>query len=72
MLQNLKMMLDFESPNSARNDRITFHFCSYSKVKSPNFLHLTKTKPLKSYQKCFLYHLNCSFGSCNIQILERN
>ena len=34
------------------------------------FLHLTKIEPLKSYEKCFLFHLNCSFGSCNIQILR--
>ena len=29
-------------------------------------------KPLKSKEKCFLFHLNCSFGSCNIPILEGN
>ena len=25
-----------------------------------------------SYEKCFLFHLNCSFSSCNIQILGGN
>ena len=24
---------------------------------------------LKSYEKCFLFYLNCSFGSCNVQVL---
>ena len=33
------------------------------------FLHLTKTKPLKSYEQCFLFHLNCSFGSCDTRKL---
>ena len=59
-----KYRLDFENSNSARNDRIAFHFCSYLKLVPPNFLHFTKIKPLKSYEKCFLFHLNCSFGSC--------
>ena len=59
-----KYRLDFENSNSARNDRIAFHFCSYLKLVPPNFLYFTKIKPLKSYEKCFLFHLNCSFGSC--------
>ena len=63
--------LDLENSNSARNDRIAFHFYSYLKLVSPNFLHFNKIKPLKSYEKCFLFHLSCSFGSCNIQILRR-
>ena len=29
-------------------------------------------KPLKSYEKCRLFHLNYSFSSCNIQILGGN
>ena len=39
--------LDLENSNSARNDRIAFHFCSYLKLVSPNFLHFNKIKPLK-------------------------
>ena len=70
--QNDATINDLENPNSATNDRITFHFCSYSKLLSPSFLHITKLKLLKSYEKCFLFQLNSSFGSCNIQILEGN
>ena len=36
------------------------------------FLHFTKIEPLKSYGKCFLFHLNSLFGSCNIQISGGN
>ena len=64
--------LDLGNPNSATNDGITFYLCSYSKLLSPIILHFTKTKPLNCYGKCFLFHLNCSFGSCSIQILEGN
>ena len=70
MLQNLKLMLyesGLENLSSATNDRITFHLCSYSKLRSPIILHLTKINPSKSYEKCFfLFHLNCSFGSTAI------
>ena len=45
------------------NDRITCHLCAYSKLASPVILHFTRIKPLKSYKKCFLFHLNCSCGS---------
>ena len=59
-----------ENPNTATNDRIAFHLCSYSKLLSRIILHFTKIKPLKSYQKCLLFHLNCFFGFWNIQILR--
>ena len=59
---------DIGNPNSATSDRITFHLCSYSKLVSPSIIYFTKIKPLKSYEKCFLFHLNSSFGFCNIQI----
>ena len=36
------------------------------------FLCFTKIKPLKSYEKCFLFHLKLFYGSCNIQILGGN
>ena len=38
----------------------------------PIILYFIKIKPLKSFEKQLLFHLNCSFGSCNIQILEEN
>ena len=59
MLQNFKMMQLSTKPSNL-------------KLVSPSFVHFTKIKPLKSYQKCFLFHPNCSFGSCNIQMLEGN
>ena len=64
--------LDLENSNSAGNERIAFDFCSYLKLVSPNFLQFTTINLFKSYEKCFLFHLNCSYGSCNIQILEGN
>ena len=73
MLQNFKMVsLSIRSWNLVKNHRITFHLCSYLKLVSPNILHFTKIKPLKSYEKYLLFHLNYSFGSCNIQILREN
>ena len=36
------------------------------------YFYFAKIKPLKSDKKCILFHLNCSFGSCNIQILGEN
>ena len=69
---NIIYQSDLGNPNSATNHRITFHICSYSKLVSPIILHFTKMKPLKSKEKCFLFYLNCSFGSCNIPILEGN
>ena len=62
---------DLQNPNSATNDRITFHLCSYSKLVSP-IIFISPKKSLKSYKKCLLCHLNFSFGSCNIQILGGN
>ena len=64
--------LDLENPNSARNDRIAFHFCLYLKIVPTNYSHFTKMKLKSIYQKCFSFHLNCPFSSCNIQILEEN
>ena len=72
MLQNLKMIYyqsDLENPNSATNDRITFHLFLYPKPVSPIVLHLTIIDPLKSYGTYFLFQLNCSFGFSNIQFL---
>lgn len=31
-------------------------------------LYFTKTKPLKSYGKSFLFNLKCCFGYCDIDI----
>ena len=53
----------------------------WSFIWNSNIPHVTKTqidatlnqiKSLESYEKCFLFHLNCSFVSCNILILGRN
>ena len=61
---------DLENPNSAANNKITFYLCSNSKLSFPSFLHFTKINLFKSYEKCFLFQLNGSFGTCNIGILE--
>ena len=63
---------DLENPNPATIDRINFDLCVYSGLVYPVILNCTKKKPLKSYKKCFLFHLNCSFGSWNMQILGGN
>ena len=60
---------DLENPNSTTNDRTAFHLCSYSKFVSTIILNFTKIKFLKSYEDCFLFHINCSYGSCNIPFL---
>ena len=75
MLQNLKMIpfqSDLGNSDSAINDRINFHFFSFSKLVSPIILYFTKMKPLKCYEKLFLFPLSCSFGSCNTQISKEN
>ena len=74
-LQNLKMIpfqSDLGNSDSAINDRINFHFFSFSKLVSPIILYFTKMKPLKCYEKLFLFPLSCSFGSCNTQISKEN
>ena len=38
----------------------------------PFILNFTKINLLKSYKKCFLFQLNCTFGSWNMEILEEN
>ena len=64
MLQKcVSQSIDHENSNQATNDRITFHLCAYSKLVSPVTLNCTKINPLKSYKKCFLFHLNRSFDS---------
>ena len=63
---------DLENPNAATNDRITFHLRAYSKLVSAVVLNFTKTNPLKVIKNVSLFHLNYSFGSCNMQILGGN
>ena len=63
---------DLEQPNPATNDRITFHLCACLKLASTVILNLTKINPLKSCKKCFLFQLNCLFGSWNMQFLGGN
>ena len=68
MLKNLcHYQSDLENPNPATNDRTTFRVFLYSILVSPVILYSTKIIPLKSYKKCFLFHLNCTFGSGNIR-----
>ena len=62
---------DLGNLNSATNDRIIFHLCSYSKFASPIILNFTKIKPLKSNKNVFLLHLNCSFGSCHVRFRRK-
>ena len=63
MLKNFKLIplsIRSQTPQLSYKWRITFHPCSNSKLLSPIILHFTKIKLLKSYEKCFLFHLNCS------------
>ena len=73
MLQKcVSQSIDHENSNQATNDRITFHLCAYSKLVSAVILNFTKTNPLKFIKNVSLFHLNYSFGSCNMQILGGN
>ena len=45
-----------ENSNSARNNKITFHLCSYFKQVSSNFLHFTKIKPLEVMKSAFCFN----------------
>ena len=48
---------------------ISLFICKVYKAYIFTFFQI---KPLKIYEKCFLFHLSCCFGSCNIQILGWN
>ena len=61
MLQNLKIMsLSSRSWKPLLSHKWKDYFPSLFifKACAPYFLHFTKIKPLKSYEKCLLFHLN--------------
>ena len=58
-----------ETPTQPQMAELLSIFVHIQKLCLQLFLHFTEIKALKSYEKRFLIHLNCSFGFGNIQIL---
>ena len=62
----------FKTPTELQIIRLLSIFVQIRSFRFLVFLHSTKINLLKSYEKCFLFQLNGSFGTCNIRILEGN